>query len=165
MKKALIYSLLLIILNLSGDMIINWLFSEYHKVSDVINYFIIFVIASLYYISNLSNKKLIGLLLLPSIFLVSSLTAIFFDFILEGLDSPIEILFLIACLISSFFELINYFIGEIQNDSLREIIFAMFNSLGISAILLVLAYLTNHLALKIRRFDNGITQTTAYSKD
>lgn len=156
MKKALIFALLLIVLNILGNVIINNMFSDYHKVGGIINYFIVFVIASVYYIGNLSSRKTVGLLLFPLIFLLCSLIVIIFDLFVEGLESPVEILFLITSLISSFFEFTNYLIGDIQNDAFRKIVFAMFNSIGVSIILLALAYLASYLTSKIK-FDQKKT--------
>ena len=159
MRKSFIFLLLLLILNLVGSIIINNIFSDYHKVSGIINYFIILVIASVNYIGTLVNKKNVDLLLFPLIFLIFSIIIIMFDLIIEGTENPSEMLFLMTSFFSSFFEFINYLIGDIQNNMLRKLFFSIFNSIGVSAIIFYLAVFANYLSSKIKNDNKKTTQT------
>jgi len=159
MRKTFIFLLLLLILNLIGNSIINNIFSDYHKVSGIINYFIILVIASFNYVGTLVNKKNIDLFLFPLIFLIFSLVIVMFDLVVEGPEYPSEMLFLMTSFFSSFFEFINYLIGDIQNNMLRKLFFIIFNSIGVSAIIFYLAVLANYLSSKIKNGNKKTTQT------
>ena len=156
MRKTFIFLLLLLILNLIGNSIINNIFSDYHKVSGIINYFIILVIASFNYVGTLVNKKNIDLFLFPLIF---SLVIVMFDLVVEVPENPSEMLFLMTSFFSSFFEFINYLIGDIQNNMLRKLFFSIFNSIGVSAIIFYLAVFANYLSSKIKNDNKKTTQT------
>ena len=158
MRKSFIFLLLLLILNLVGSIIINNIFSDYHKVTGIINYFIILVIASVNYIGTLVNKKNVDLLLFPLIFLIFSIIIIMFDLIIEGTENPSEMLFLMTSSFSSFFEFINYLIGDVQNNILRKLFFIIFNSLGVSATIFFLAVFANYLSSKIKNDNKKTTQ-------
>ena len=81
-----------------------------------------------------------------------------FDLIIEGTENPSEMLFLMTSSFSSFFEFINYLIGDVQNNILRKLFFIIFNSLGVSATIFFLAVFANYLSSKIKNDNKKTTQ-------
>lgn len=150
MKRAIIYLLLLVVINLLGDFIIHNTFDPFHKTSGLINYIIIFLISVFYYCGNISGYKILRLFLGPVTFLLISLLFIFLELLSQGIESPAELLYIIVSLISSFFEIINFIIGEVNNELIRKCLFYIFNSIGVSIILVGIAAFVDFLDNKIK---------------
>jgi len=141
-----------------GDVILYNVFDNYQKMSGVINYFVIIVISILYFLSNLTGRKVLRLFLLPSVFLILFLLLILLDLTTGGIESPSGFLYITTSITCSLFEYVNFIIGNIHNDFSREISFFLFNSLGVSSILLFLSILVDYLDILFSRIRRNETQ-------
>ena len=152
MKRALLYLLLLVVLNLLGDFIIHFCFDTYNEMSDYTNYIIVMVISTLYYCTTIPRIKFLRLFLIPIIYLSISSFLIFLGLIGKEYEyeSTNELLYIGTSWICSLFESIIFIIGKINNEILRKCLFYIFNSIGVSLILFGVAAFTDYLNKKLK---------------